>query len=371
MIGYYVHHQGAGHLRRMQGVAAHLGQPVTVLSSLARPAGHRGDWVRLAPDDRQPAPEDVTAGGTLHWVPRHDPGIARRAAQIVDWVVRARPSLVVVDVSVEVAVLVRLAGVPVVVAAMQGDRTDRPHATAYDLAEALLAPWPDTAPTDWPRHWLDKTCHVGAFSRFDGRLRTAPGPGDRPTRRALLLWGEGGPGHDPTELDRMRAATPGWTWQLAHPGQRLDADELWRALCAADVVVAHAGQNAVAEVAAARVPAVVVADPRPFDEQQYTARALRAGGIAVGLDAWPAADRWPALLADAVALGGDGWRSWSYGDGARRAARALDELAARLDPGVDAGLGLPTVTPLSPLSPAVLSLPGGPDVPAVLGVRGR
>ena len=105
------------------------------------------------------------------------------------------------------------------------------------------------------------------------------------------------------------------------------------------MVVTHAGQNAVAEVAAARVPAVVVADARPFDEQQYTARALSAGGIAVGLDEWPATERWPGLLADAVALGGTGWRSWSYGDGARRAARALDGLAARLD----AGPGLPFV----------------------------
>ena len=130
----------------MESIAAHSHQDVTVLSSLPRPASFRGDWVWLAPDDQEPYPRDVTAGGTLHWAPRHDPGLARRSAQILAWLADARPALVVIDVSVEVALLVRLAGTPVVVAAMRGDRSDRPHATAYDLADVLVAPWPEESP---------------------------------------------------------------------------------------------------------------------------------------------------------------------------------------------------------------------------------
>ena len=328
MIGYYVHHQGAGHLRRMESITARSHQDVTVLSSLPRPASYAGDWVRLAPDDQDPRPRDVTAGGTLHWAPRHDPGLARRSAQVLAWLADARPSLVVVDVSVEVALLVRLAGVPVVVAAMRGDRSDRPHVTAYDLADALLAPWSEDVPAPWPQRWLDKTTHVGALSRFDGWHRPAHRVSTgRPT--ALLLWGEGGGGPTDQEIARMRAATPEWDWQLAHPGSRLGPEQLWAALCGADVVVTHGGQNAVAEVAAARAPAVVVAGPRPFDEQHHTVAALRDAGLAVGLDGWPDAEDWPRLLGEAVRTGGHGWRRWSYGDGAARAARFLDVLAAR------------------------------------------
>lgn len=322
MIGYYVHHQGAGHLHRMRSITAHLEQPVTVLSSLPRPDWFTGEWVSLVRDDNQPEPRDVTAGGTLHWAPLHDPDLARRTAQIVGWLHRAQPRVVMVDVSVEVALLVRLAGIPVIVAGMPGDRSDRPHTTAYDLADALLAPWPADAPTDWPQRWLDKTEHVGAISRFDGLARPTDRRGDGP--RALLLGGAGGGGPDPAKIDELRAGTPGWTWQIAQSGQRLGSDELWHALCTCDVVVSHAGQNAVAEVAAARSPAVVVADARPFDEQQHTAARLGALGIAVGLDAWPDADRWPGLLKEAVRLGGQGWSRWSYGDGARRAARVLE-----------------------------------------------
>lgn len=277
MIGWYVHDHGAGHLHRLQSIARHLVEPVTVLSSLPRPADWQGEWEQL-PSDR-PLGDDVdtSAGGTLHWAPRHHPGLLARGAAVASWLARERPALVVVDVSVEVAVLVRSLGVPVVVVAMRGDRTDRAHRTAYDLADALLAPWPADLAEPWPQAWLDKCWHVGALSRLDDRPTSAP-PG---TGRVLVLWGRGG--SDITEVDAhdAAAATPGWTWELLGlPGVPW-LDDPWRALQGADVVVTHAGQNAVAEVAAARRAAVVLPQHRPHDEQRATGRALQAAGLAV------------------------------------------------------------------------------------------
>jgi len=67
-------------------------------------------------------------------------------------------------------------GVPVVVVAMRGDRTDRAHVDTYDLAHALLAPWAAEFPEHgWPDRWLAKTWHTGAFSTTDGRERTPHG----------------------------------------------------------------------------------------------------------------------------------------------------------------------------------------------------
>ena len=34
MIGYYIHHHGAGHLNRAISIGAHLRQPVVALTSL-------------------------------------------------------------------------------------------------------------------------------------------------------------------------------------------------------------------------------------------------------------------------------------------------------------------------------------------------
>ncbi|GAA2160439.1 glycosyltransferase [Pedococcus bigeumensis] len=329
MIGYYAHHQGSGHLTRLQSIAGALDEPVWGLSSAPAPEGWGSGWTQLARDD-DPDPEhlvrsgDPTAHGALHWVPRGHSGLARRAAEITAWVVEQQPRLVVVDVSVEVALLVRLAGVPTVVVAMPGDRRDRAHRLAYDTADALLAPWPrGTHDTAWPREWTAKAWFVGGISRFDHLTPGQPAPSPRSQGGSVLvLWGAGGRNTSAAELEAAKAATPSWTWVERSPGVPSDIP-LWDELQRADVVVTHAGQNAVAEVAAARRPAVVVAQPRPFDEQVATARQLEAHEVAVGCESWPAADAWPGLLRHAVERGGAGWARWSTGQGASVAAAHL------------------------------------------------
>ncbi len=329
MIGYYVHHQGRGHLTRMRAITARMRTPVTVLSSMSAPADFPHPWVELSSDDSGSAFHDPEAGGTLHWAPLHHPGLRERMAAIAAWIARTGPDLVVVDVSVEVAVLCRLLGVPTVVMAMRGDRLDRAHRTAYDAADALLAPWSADYPeAGWPAAWYAKTQHLGAMSRFAGRPTTPPEPHSGP-RRVLLLWGAGGDGLSFAQLETARSV-PDTEWRVADGG--LDADGIWEALRWADVVVTHAGQNAVAEVADARRPAVVIADDRPHGEQQATAVAVRSTGAAVGVTGWPVPAAWPGLLATAAALDGEGWRSWTDPDAAGRAARFLDSRVAERIP---------------------------------------
>lgn len=327
MIGYYVHHQGSGHLRRMQAVQAEIRDEVVVLSSLPRPPGHTGEWVELERDDLAEEPVDVDAHGALHWVPRHDAGLRRRAAQLVGWIDRARPRALVVDVSVEVAALARLCGVPVVVVAMPGDRRDRAHRLAHDLADALVAAWPAAVRPDWPEPWLAKTTFVGGVSGFDRRPRVHRDSRPPGTREVLLLCGSGGGGM-PVDVEAARAATPGWSWRVAGGEHWMSRDQVWESLCCAEVVVTHAGQGSVAEVAAARARAVVVADPRPFDEQRHTVAALRRLGLGVPLETWPAPEQWPDLLDRACATDGERWRRWSTGEGAAAAARVVEQVAA-------------------------------------------
>ncbi|MBH0241883.1 hypothetical protein I3W98_02480 [Streptomyces cavourensis] len=261
---------------------------MTGLSSLPPPDDWPGPWVRLPRDDDgdRTAFGDVTAGGRLHWAPVLHAGLRGRMARIAEWIAATTPALLVSDVSVEVALLARLLGTPTAVVAMRGERTDPPHRTAYDLAELLLAPWPSTLPEPgWPQHWRAKTVHTGAFSRFDGRA-PSPSPSHEPTdgprlRQVLLLMGSGGRDISTTEVAAARAASPGWRWRtLGGPDGRWSTDP-WPALCEADVVITHAGQNALAECAAARRPAVVVPQERPFGEQAATGRALARGRLAV------------------------------------------------------------------------------------------
>ncbi|MEL4505996.1 glycosyltransferase [Luteococcus sp. H138] len=333
MIGYYVHHHGAGHVSRATAICHEvtaLGHEVTGLSTLPRPQGWQGAWVDLA-DDAVPAEgnhQDPTAGGTLHWAPLDHDAYRSRMGALARWLLEHRPEVLVVDVSAEVTLLARLLGVPAVVVAMRGQRDDPAHCACYGAATRLLAPWPADCPEPWwPTAWLDKTDHVGALTRFDSApAPEAPGWAAGPGQHGLVLWGRGGgTGPDPA---RLAAAMPGWKWYKPSG----TGDEVWRELHAACVVICHAGQNAVAEVAAARRPAVVVAEPRPFDEQLHTARALEAAGLAVCCERSPDHEQWPALVEQALALGGQGWAHWHDGFGARRAAAAICDVA-RAHPG--------------------------------------
>ncbi len=327
VIGWYVHHQGRGHAQRAAAVAQHLPE-VTGLSSAPAPAGWSGPWIDLPRDDAPGGGEhDPTAGGVLHWAPL-TAGYTARAAAVAAWVARARPELVVVDASVEVALLVRLLGVPVLVVVGPGDREDRPHRAALDAATALLAPWPAwVRPAPGQGAWRGRVVGVGAFSRHDQRVRTEVVP-----RTVTVLFGGGGLDVTPAQLDAAVAATPGWCWTVLGGPQPAPAENLrapgwlvdpWPALSSAEVVVTHAGQNALAEVAAARRPAVVLPQQRPHAEQVTTGAVLRAADLAVVGDAWPPASAWPALLATTAARDGDRWSRWNDGDGARRAAELV------------------------------------------------
>lgn len=318
MIGWYVHHHGRGHATRGVQIARHLRHPVVGFGSLPRPDGWEGEWVELPPDTAE-APVDPTAGGVFHWAPLDHDGHRLRLAAIAERLPRL--SAMVVDVSAEVTLLARLMGVRTAVLAMRGDRRDRPHQAAYDAASLLVAPWPEDAPEPtWPERWHRKARHVGAISRFDDRPALQAPTG----RRVLVLWGAGGTEVTAEDLRAARAAAPGWEWRLRAPGTSPSPD-VWADLEWADVVVTHGGQNAVAEVAAAGRPAVVVAQERPFGEQHATVSALRRLGCCVALDAWPSAGAWPELLARAATSAA--WERWTTRDGATRAAAAIEHLA--------------------------------------------
>lgn len=344
MIGYYVHHQGRGHATRAAAIAARLGREVTGLSSSPAPAGWTGEWIVLPRDDDPAADPGVEgeasgapdAAGLLHWAPlRHD-GMRMRSAMVSEWIARAKPAAMVVDVSVEVALLARLHGVPVVSVVLPGERADAPHRLGFGVSSALIAAWPSAAtgmvegldPADAAR--LEP---VGAITgRAPVDLRADDGAGGRSgaggtDRRVLVLAGAGGGGVAADVVEQARSETPGWQWDVVGGRAGRWVDDPWPLLLEADVVVAHAGQNAVAEVAAARRPAVIVPESRPHDEQRRTAAVL-------GREEWPAVVRasfprsgWPELLAEASVQDGALWEGWNDGRGAERAAAVIRRVA--------------------------------------------
>lgn len=331
-VGWYVHHHGAGHAMRLQATLPYLDGVVALTS---REAGVAGCEQVALPLDLDPAPVDPTAAGTLHWVPRGNPGLRDRMSRIAGWIASARPDAMVVDVSVEVALLARLHGCPVVLVLQRGRRTDAAHALAYAQADALVAPW--TAATEPDAAGLPERTHrVGAISRLDAAFAAAPAPPPRPGGDVLLLLGAGGHDLGAAQVEAAAAATPERTWHVvgtaaargpnvvAH-GAGADVEALLRSC---SVVVGSAGGNVVAEVAAARRPYVCLPQERPFGEQHGQADALRRLGTAEVRDRWPAVAEWPALLAAAEARPVERWALLHDGGGAGRLAAVVREVAA-------------------------------------------
>lgn len=334
MIGYYIHHHGYGHLARAVSISGHLRRPVTALTSRTVPPDHPfSGVVNLPRDDAADSVAEPTAHGALHWAPLRAPGYSARMQAIAQWVADAEPEACVVDVSVEVAVFLRLLGVPVVVVALPGDRSDAAHTLVHQVADHILAAWP--AELNSP-HWLlphaAKTSFVGGITRFESRT---PPPDPARAReaeqdlRVLLLGGAGGGFRDapPTH------AVPRVTWQALGGESGGWVEDPWTEICRADVVVSHAGQNSIADIAAARRPAVVIPQPRPFGEQAATARVLDRHGLAVAAHGWPAEAQWPDLLHRARRTDPSQWQRWQVRGAAARAAAAIEATARDSRPG--------------------------------------
>ena len=332
MIGYYVHHHGHGHLHRAMTLAPHLPDVVTGLSSLPRPEGWTGPWLQLPRDDTADSYDDadVTAAGHLHWAPSGDAGLRARMAAISGWIDRHAPAAVIVDQSVELILLARLHGVPVVALTGPGRRTDGPHLLGFGSATALVGAWPQgLTPSllpDLPDQHSARFEAVGAVSRFHHSSLTGRLPSRRRRPHVVLMAGTGGDGFTAEAVARAQEQTPDWDWSVLSRSLGSWHTDPAAVLAEADVVILHPGQNALAEVASLRVPAVVVPAARPFHEQHVTAAALADGWPAVIVDAVPDLG-WRDLLHEALFLDGEGWADWCDGDAPGRVAHVVARVA--------------------------------------------
>jgi hypothetical protein len=334
MIGYYIHHYGFGHLARAMSICAQLQCPSTALTSLDIPAQHPfAAVVKLPRDDQAERVVEQTAHGALHWAPHHDSGFRARMDMVARWVADVQPAVIVTDVSVEIAVFARLLGVPVIVVALPGERFDAPHALVHRLADHIIAAWPeDLYVPAWLRPYEDKTSYVGGISRFEERLRRSselpPFACDTDTSESVkVLVLAGASKGFGTPISDCAAACPGTTWTAIGGTDGCWVDDPWPQICAADVVVTHAGQSAIADVAAARRRSVVIAQPRPYDEQAATAEVLRGHQLATVTQGWPDGRAWPGLISQALASDPEKWIRWQVSGAAARAARAVEVTA--------------------------------------------
>ncbi len=341
MIGWYIHHQGGGHLSRFLALRTHLDMGVVCFSSLPEPSTlpPHTQWIHLELDDvtemvddgapRDPRESSPTAAGLLHWAPLGHRGHAQRFRRIADAIIENNLRTFVVDVSVEVALFVRLMGIAPVVFAQPGNRVDEPHLLAYRVAERIIAPWPSGL-VDAPQldSFRDLVIYTGGISRYEGRTMHAT----RQPLSVLLLGGRGGTSATMALVNAAQYATPKTEWKVLGVPDSIRStaatwvDDPWPLMTSAEIVVSWAGQNSVADLAVAGAHAIVIPQERPFEEQRTTARALEIAELAIVSDTWPCPFQWPELLERARKIEPK-WERWQTDGAGARAAEAIDDIA--------------------------------------------
>ncbi|GJE56856.1 MULTISPECIES: glycosyltransferase [Methylobacterium] len=315
-IGIYVHHQGAGHWQRACMIGRALDRPCTLIGTFSErdPGNAPGPFVDL-PDDRIAGfdgdDREVDRPTSLHYAPLGHSGIRARMARIAAWIAEADPVLVIVDVSVEVALLCRLLSVPTLVVRLAGTRTDLPHLEAFRSARRLIAPFPAALDGGEMPDW------VRAKTLFSGFLGAAPAPAAAEDGRIVVVFGQGGEGGRLALLADAADAVPDRAWHVLGPVHGTSAalslpanlhlhgwvTDVGAHLVAASLVVGGGGDGVVAAVVGAAKRFICLPEPRPYDEQAAKAEALALLGAAVVVsDGWPAAAEWPDLVRRGLAL---------------------------------------------------------------------
>lgn len=333
-IGYYVHHHGAGHLARARVVRGALSRPVVLLGTSV------GDDEGLTLDDDRPvdqSEDSATRPDALHYAPLDHPGIRRRVATTARWIAEARPALMIVDVSVEVAMLAQLASVPVLYVRLVGERTDPAHLEAFRGARALIAPYPhqfETAGTpDWVR---EKTLYCPGLTAKRHRGNSDGGP-------VLVVAGRGGDAFDGEQLADAARSCSDVQWRAIGPvtlprdcPSNLTlvgwSDKADQEIAQASIVVGAAGDGLVSAVLAAEKPFICIPEPRPFDEQIATAAGLDRANAAIVRPAWPSSWEWPELIDAAMRIDPERQRALSDPQGSQKLARWIEGIVGLTHP---------------------------------------
>lgn len=314
-IGYYVHHQGHGHWQRACLIAMELSRPVTLMGTFGPDRIAPSSITTLdLPDDRiDPIFNGVDhqpgRPKAFHYAPLAVDGIRHRMSMIAAWCADNDPALFIVDVSVEVALFLRLLSVPTAVMRLAGPRVDCPHLEAFRSAAIVLAPFPCIFESKMMPGWVrEKTVYSGFLANASARRQSSEAG-----RVIVVVLGLGGEVLDKRLFIDAALAIPDFDWQVFGPTAPVAAgpsnlsirgwcDDIGPLLDAAVFVIGGAGDGLLADVAVRAKRFICVPEDRAFDEQRDKARVLAARDMALVLEQWPAADEWPDILRRAATL---------------------------------------------------------------------
>lgn len=311
MIGYYAHSHGSGHCNYANLFAKVFGKSLTVFTDRGHAFDAGTEVVMLEnedPDGSEYQRSRFPEPRALHYAPVNIAKITRRNKTILDNVLKRSISLLIIDVSVEMAMLARVSSIPYSYVRLQGDRSDTQHLNAFEGASFLLAYFPkEMESADIPSWISNKTIYLGFLSKFMFDRAPSKRPvefilGPKPI--LLHLTGFGGTrsfdfGNLPECYD-VYAIGPGRSGSGGHSGiKHIGVVDDTRAFIEnADIVIAACGSNTTSEILSLGKRFLAAPEKRHFGEQEYIAENLDRLGWAIDLSKYSSLNAAVTALSD-------------------------------------------------------------------------
>jgi len=277
MLAYYAHQHGNGHSNYAQIFARHSDFKMPVFTSSGFRFDPAVDVISMPaedPDGTEVGSHIIPSPDYLHYSPVGQKSIQARSALFLNEIIKRSISLVIVDLSVEVAALCRSASVPYAYVRLPGKRNDPAHIQAFQGATFLLAYYPaELDGPDIPQWIKDKTIYTGFFSKFDITQINS----HKHTTVVRVFTGSGGNSNLMKKLPGLVARFQDYPIEvfgtrsgdirahnLSYMGIHPDPGA---AMQGAAVIVANCGLNLTSEILSLGKSFISIPEERPYEEQ--------------------------------------------------------------------------------------------------------
>jgi hypothetical protein len=291
MILYYANAQGSGHMNYARQFASSVPNE-TIVASSKRYSNPEINYVQL-PDDAvvnsNPKTTRCEESQFLHYTPTGIRNITERCKILIDQILEHRVRLVMVDVSVEVATLCRLASVPYAYRRMPGNRWDSAHMEAYRCALFLYAYYPQEFESPETPDWVvDKTLYAGFITDKTYNCKKS---NNSSYDELIVIQGSGGQSIYPEDLMHLHQQLPDKRIvTLGKPHfEKLGSwhepkgfvKDISPHISNRSLVIASCGSNMVSELMSMCKRFIAIPEERPFQEQEAICNRLEELELAV------------------------------------------------------------------------------------------
>tara|TARA_R110002049_G_scaffold151160_1_gene314690 strand:+ start:4221 stop:5234 length:1014 start_codon:yes stop_codon:yes gene_type:complete len=295
MIAYYAHSHGNGHFNTAQLFTQKI-CPDTIILTAAHKSG--ANIVKINDEDTTAVEYKnviVNLPVYAHYLPKSNRKIVCRTKQIIDAIVEYNITVACIDVSVETAIVFRIASIPYGYNVLVGNRNDIAHQIAFEAADFLYSFLPEIFFKNQKEELKSKTFYLGFHSRFAFRNNDITTSNiDLKNKRILVICGKGGTLINNRLISKISSAIPACSLHIAGSFDNISPEneklclgfinDIEYVISESDVVISSCGLNLTSEILAIKNKFLAIAEERPYEEQKIMQDILVKHQLAIAFD---------------------------------------------------------------------------------------